>query len=447
MNAHKKPHRAALKVELPFGKSTLRVELPSESLVLTPRDVPPAERGDAFNAVRKSLRNPVKGPPLRELVAPGSRVAIAVCDGTRPQPRQPIVGALLQELAGKVRPADVTVLVATGTHRPNTAAELREMFGPEILSSVRVVNHDARDPSALVHMGTLGAGVPVYLNREFLQADTRVTTGFVEPHFFAGFSGGPKLLAPGLAGLETTLALHDARHIGDPQATWGVLKGNPVHDDIRAIAAATGIDFACDVVLNRKHEVVAAFAGELFAMHDAAVSLARDISICEVPRRFDVVVTSNAGFPLDQNLYQCVKGISAAAQIVKPGGVVLVAAECRDGFPEHGEFRHLLASASSPKDLLESLERRPGTVPDQWQAQILAKLLMHARVCLYTKGLPAREVESAFLHPVDDVSAAVSEEMARAGPGATCCALPAGPETIARVAHQRLGPRSLNAEP
>jgi len=434
VSAHKTMAARSRCVELPFGTSTVPVELPTGAFVVAPKDPKPAEHGDALSAVRKALRSPVSGPPLRDLVARGDRIAIAVCDGTRPQPRRPVVTALLEELAGKARLEDVTVLVATGTHRANTTAELEEMFGHDILSCVRVVNHDARDASNLVNMGTLGAGVPVQLNREFVQADVRVTAGFVEPHFFAGFSGGPKLVAPGLAGLETTLVLHDAHRVGHPLATWGVLEGNPVHDDVRAIAAAAGVSFACDVVLNRRHEVVAAFAGELFSMHQAAVKLARDISTCEAPGRFDVVVTSNAGFPLDQNLYQCVKGISAAAQVVKPQGSIVLAAECRDGFPEHGEFRRLLEAASSPQELLASLERREATVPDQWQAQVLAKVLLGARVGVYTNNLSASDLKTAFLEPVEDLSSAVAREMARAGAGSTCCALLAGPEAIARPA-------------
>jgi len=434
VSVHTERDRSSVHVELPYGRSTLAVELPGSTFVVAPQDRPAAEAGDALLAVKEALANPVSGPALRDVVAPGARVAVAVCDGTRPQPREPMLRALVDELVGKVRPEDITVLVATGTHRANTPAELREMFGPELLDLVRVLNHDARDHARLVHLGTLGAGVPAYLNREFAQADVKVTTGFVEPHFFAGFSGGPKLVAPGLAGLETTLALHDARRIGDPKATWGVTEGNPVHDDVRAIARAAGVSFACDVVLNRKHEVAAVFAGELFAMHQAAVSFAREISVREVPEPFDVVVTSNAGYPLDQNLYQCVKGMSAAAQIVKPGGLVVLAAECRDGFPDHGEFRRLLASASTPGDLLSSLQRRRETVPDQWQAQILARVLTHARVAVYTEGLRAPELKSAFLQPAEDISVAVAEEMRRVGPGATCCALPSGPETIATVA-------------
>lgn len=367
-------------------------------------------------------------------MAPGAKVAIAVCDGTRPQPRQPMLWALLEEIGPRADPDDVVVLVATGTHRANTPEELRAMFGDDLLGRLRVVNHDARDSSSLVDLGTMGRGVPVRLNRQWVEADVRITTGFVEPHFFAGFSGGPKLVAPGLAGLGTTLVLHDARRIASPTATWGTLEGNPVHDDVRAIALATGVHFACDVVLNRRHEIVAAFAGELFAMHGAATALAREVAMQPVPHRFDVVVTSNAGFPLDQNLYQAVKGMSAASQVVRPGGLIVVLAECRDGFPDHGDFRRLLVSASSPKELLASLSNSQTTVPDQWEAQILARVLGHARVAVHTDGLSPESLASAFLLPAPDVGATVAEEMQRVGPAATCCALTAGPETIPVVA-------------
>ena len=412
-------------MELPYGSSALTVELPPTTLVVAPEDRPRA--ADEIDAVRAALRAPVSGPPLQDLVPPGATVAIAVCDGTRPQPRRPMLSALLEVVTTRTDLDNVVVLVATGTHRANTAAELEEMFGAELLGSVRVVNHDARDATSLVDLGVMGDNVPVQLNRRWVEADVRVTTGFVEPHFFAGFSGGPKLVAPGLAGLETTLALHDARRIASPSATWGVLEGNPVHDDVRAIAKATGVDFACDVVLNRRHEVTAAFAGELFAMHRAATAVAKDVAMQEVPHRFDVVVTSNAGFPLDQNLYQAVKGMSAAAKVVREGGLIVVAAECRDGFPDHGEFRQLLASASSPQQLLASLSGRERTEPDQWEAQILARVLSEARVALHTDGLSAEDLESAFLVPAEDIGATVRDELGRRDQGGTCCALPAGP--------------------
>ena len=217
---------------------------------------------DERAAVLSALRRPTVGPPLRERVRPGQTVAISMCDGTRPQPRHVMIPAVLDELEGIVDPSDIVVLVATGTHRGNTPDELEAMLGADVLARVRVVNHDARDDASLRWCGEV-LDVPVWLNREWVDADVRITTGFVEPHFFAGFSGGPKLNAPGLAGLETTLVLHNAWRIGDPNATWGITEGNPVHDAVRAIAAATGVDFMLDVLLDRDQRIVEVFSGDL----------------------------------------------------------------------------------------------------------------------------------------------------------------------------------------
>jgi len=327
-----------VRVELAYGSDGLTVDLPDERTTVVEPLHPPAA-ADERAAVLEALRRPIAGPPLREVARRGGSVAISICDGTRPQPREIVVPAILEELEGLFRLEDVVVLVATGTHRGNSDEELLAMLGDEVLASVRVVNHDARDDSTLTWLGRFGADVPVWLNSEWAQADVRITTGFVEPHFFAGFSGGPKLVAPGLAGLETTLTLHDAARIGHPEARWGITHGNPVHDDVRAVAAGTGSDFALDVVLDGKQRIAQAFGGELFAMHAAACALARATAMREVPSPFDVVLTTNSGFPLDQNLYQAVKGMSAAAQVVRPGGAIVCAAECRDGFPSHGSYR------------------------------------------------------------------------------------------------------------
>ncbi len=428
-------------VRLAYGTTGLDLELPDERVVVVaPAHRPPAE--DPAAEVRRSLRSPVAGPPLVERVRRGQRVAIAVCDGTRPQPREVVVPVLLEELEGRVDLDDVVVLVATGTHRGNTPEELEAMLGRGVLDAVRVVNHDARDDAALADLGVLGDGVPVKLNREWVEADFRITTGFVEPHLFAGFSGGPKLVAPGLAGLETTLVLHDARRIGDPRATWGVIEGNPVHDDVRAIAAASGVDFACDVVLDGDQRIVEAFGGDLFAMHAAACAASREAAMRPVPRRFEVVVTSNAGFPLDQNLYQSVKGMSAASQVVAPGGLVVVAAECRDGFPDHGEYRRLLASARSPAALRQRIESGTSTVPDQWQAQVQVRVQAAARVAVHADGLGDEELRQAFFEPAPDVAETVLEELERLGPEAACCVLPEGPVTIPYVAGESEGTSS-----
>src|SRR3954462_14492557 len=350
-------------VTLAYGREGLTVELPDAAAVIPP--VPPPAAPDVTAELRRALREPVSGPPLRERVRPGQTVAISACDGTRAQPRHLMVPAVLEELDGIVRLEDVVVLVATGTHRANTEAELRAMFGDEVVDSVQIVNHDSRASDTHRWMGTFGNGVPVWLNEQWVDADVRLTTGFVEPHFFAGFSGGPKMVAPGLAGLDTVLVLHDARRIGDPRATWGITEGNPVHDDVRAIAAATGTTYGFDVILNRDQDVVRAFGGDLLPMHADAVAAAREIAMVPVPAPFDVVVTTGSGYPLDQNLYQSVKGMSAAHQVVRPGGLIVCAAECVDGFPDHGSYREVLTSAGSPRELLDRIAARETTVPDQ----------------------------------------------------------------------------------
>ncbi len=422
-----------MRIDLAYGSDGLTVELPDDrTTVVEPLHPPAAPDGRA--AVLDALRHPIAGPPLREVVRGRRTVAISICDGTRPQPRHIVVPAIIDELAGLVRLEDIVVLVATGTHRGNTEAELRAMLGDEVLAAVRVVNHDARDESSLTWMGRFGADVPVWLNSEWARADVRITTGFVEPHFFAGFSGGPKLVAPGLAGLETTLTLHDAARIGHPDARWGITQGNPVHDDVRAIAAATGTHFSLDVVLDGDQRIARAFGGELFAMHDAACSLVRQTAMRAVPGAFDVVLTTNSGFPLDQNLYQAVKGMSAAAQVVRPGGTIVCAAECRDGFPAHGPYRAELTAAASPAALLEAIAARTQTVADQWQIQIQAGIQSRSRVIVHTSYLSDAELAEAHLEQTPDVEATVRHLLEDAGPDARVCVLPYGPLTVPYLA-------------
>ncbi|MEV5966991.1 nickel-dependent lactate racemase [Kribbella sp. NPDC051952] len=420
-----------MRVRLAYGDSGLAIEVDSaRTTVVEP--VRHQAVADHVGVLRRALREPVAGPPLRDRVRRGQTVAISACDGTRPQPRELMIPAVLAELDGVIDLADVVVLVATGTHRGNSDAELREMFGDEVVDTVRIVNHDGRDRDQLAWLGVHGDGVPVWLNRQWVDADIRITTGFVEPHFFAGFSGGPKLVAPGLAGLDTVLVLHDAARIGSPKATWGVTHGNPVHDDVRVIAEATGVTFALDVVLNRDKDIVAAFGGDLLPMHAAACAAAKEIAMRPVASPFDVVVTTNSGYPLDQNLYQSVKGMSAAHQIIRPGGTIICAAECRDGFPDHGSYRSVLSSGS-PQTLLDQISRRVETTPDQWQVQIQARIQSTSRVVMHTATLTDAELAAVHLEQTADISATVADSLAAAGPDARLCILPEGPQTIPYV--------------
>jgi nickel-dependent lactate racemase len=417
-----------VRVHLDYGTSGLKVDLPDDRITIIEPVFRPA-LADPRAALVAALRAPLGRPPLRTIVKRGQKVAISVCDITRAQPRQLMLEALVEEMPD-ISADDVTILIATGTHRTNTPAELAAMLGADIARRYRVVNHDSRDPSSHAPVGKTSTGVAVSLNRAFMDADVRITTGFVEPHFFAGFSGGPKMVAPGLAALETVMVLHDARRIGHPKATWGITEGNPIHDDIREIARMVGVDFAVDVTLNREQNITAVFAGDLFEEHRAACQAAVRDAMRQVDAPFDVVLTTNSGFPLDQNLYQAVKGMSAAAKIIKSGGTIVCAAACSDGLPNHGSYGQVLASQPSPEKLLAMINSPGYSIPDQWQVQIQAQVQMKADVMVKTDGLTHDAVRAAHFQPVDDVAAAVCGALRKAGTGATLCVLPHGPQTI-----------------
>ena len=422
-----------MKISLAYGRDGLVVDLPDDRTdVVAPRHQPALT--DPVAAIVDALDNPVDCAPLRERARPGQQLVVSVCDITRAQPREQMLQALFRHLDGVIAPEDVTILIATGTHRGNTEVELRAMLGDEVVDRCRIVNHDARDASSLAFVGDTDDGVPVWLNRIWVETDLRVTTGFVEPHFFAGFSGGPKMVAPGLAGLETVGHLHDARRIGSPDATWGICVGNPVHDSIRAAAALAPPTLACDVLLDDQKRVTQVFAGELFAMHEQAREAARVAAMVEVAEPYAVVVTTNSGYPLDQNLYQAVKGMAAAEGVVCKGGVIVLAAECADGLPDHGSYAELLASVTSTAALLALFDDPEVTVPDQWTVQVQARIGTKATVLVHADGLTDEQLAAAHLRPAPDIASAVRAALDDAGPDARVCVLPEGPQTIPYLA-------------
>jgi len=418
-------------IDLAYGRSGLTVDLPGAADVIEPRQQPGL--ADEAGALRRALRRPLAGPPLGELVQRGSSVAVVVCDITRPFPAARVLPVLLEEL-DPLGPGTVTVFVATGTHRQCTAAELERMLGSEVLGRCQILQHDAFDRARHRDLGTVpGTAVRALVEGGFLDHAVRITTGFIEPHFFAGFSGGPKMVAPGLAALETVLELHSAARIGDPRATWGVTAGNPVHDGVRAVASRAGVTFNLDVTLDRRHAITNAFAGELFASHAAGCRFAHRTAMVRVEAPYDVVVTTNSGWPLDQNLYQSVKGLSAAAHIVKEGGSIVLASECADGLPEHGGYGGLLRGASGPEAFLRALARQDAVVHDQWQVQVQAQIQRRARVFVKADGVTPDQLRTAWFEPVDDLAACVARELAAAGPGARLAVVPDGPQTIPYV--------------
>ena len=420
-----------MRIKLDYGDHGMPVDLPDDATtVIQPR--PRSALPDAHAALSHALRHPVGVRPLRDAVPRGATVGISVCDITRAQPRPQMLRAILEEMP-HVRTEDITIFIATGTHRGNTAEEVEAMLGPDLAGELRVVMHDARDPATLAFLGETSKGVPVWLNREWVDMDFKITTGFVEPHFFAGFSGGPKMVAPGLAGLDTVMVLHDAQRIGHPRAVWGVTEGNPVHDEVREISCLSGVDFAVDVTLNRDQQITGVFAGDLASEHASACRAARRDAMQPVDAPFDVVLTTNSGYPLDQNLYQAVKGMSAAAEVVKPGGHIICVAECRDGLPDHGAYAAILAERDSPAELLEMINSPGYSVPDQWQVQIQAQIQMKANVSVVSGYLDPEQIRAAHFKPAEDAAEAISQALSASGPGSTLCVLPQGPQTIPYV--------------
>ncbi|HKD68383.1 MAG TPA: nickel-dependent lactate racemase [Candidatus Binataceae bacterium] len=417
-----------MKLKLDYGSDGLTVDLPGEqTTVIEP--VPVAAVANPAESLTKAIAHPIGKPPLRTLPRPGQKIAISVCDITRAQPRQLMLKALFGEMPG-IRREDVTIFIATGTHRRNSPAEIEKMISAEFARSCRVVCHDARDSASLVHVGNTKTGVRVLLNRGWVESGFKITTGFVEPHFFAGFSGGPKMVAPGLAGLDTVMTLHNAERLAHPKATFGVIEGNPIHQDIREIARMTGVDFALDVTLNRDQMITAAFAGDLFEEHAMACASVRHTAMRAVNAPFDVVLTTNSGYPLDQNLYQAVKGMSAAVKIVKDNGTIICAAECRDGIPNHGTYGELLTMRPSPRELLDMIMSPGFSRPDQWQAQVQAQIQLKAKVLVKAAGVSEKQLRAAQFEPIEDIGAAVREALKAAGPKSTLCVLPQGPQTV-----------------
>ena len=418
-----------MKIKLAYGKTGLGIDVPEDrTTVVQPQYLPGLP--DQYGAIRTAVRDPVGGAsPLRRIAGPSDIVAISVCDITRPMPTRTVLPVVMDEMT-HIPDENIVILIATGTHRPNSYSELRDMLGAQIVDRFTVVNHDAFDTAGVVHVGDTPGGIPILLNRLWAEADVRLTLGFVEPHFFAGFSGGPKMVAPGLAAFETTMMLHNAEMIGHPNSTWGVTVGNPIHDAIRQIAAQTGVDFSVEVTLNRDHQITSVYAGEPETAHRAASRFAKSVAMQRVQGPFDVVVTTNSGYPLDMNLYQAVKGMSAAAQVVKRGGTIICAAECSDGVPEHGQYSRLLRSRNSPEELLDMISATSHNVHDQWQVQIQAQIQLKASVLVKTGFLSDDEVREALLEPIDDVEQAVCDELAAAGADARLCVIPEGPQTI-----------------
>ena len=421
-----------MKTKLQYGKHGLDVDIPSSNVtILEPQFV--EGLGDEPAGFRAAVRNPIGSRPLRELIGVMDRVAVVIPDITRPFPSSRVLPWLFEELS-HVPPGNFTIHIGNGSHRVETPEEIATLVGGDVATRYPIVNHYAYDRDSLEVAGHTPDGHPVLMDKDYVRADKRIVLGFIEPHFMAGFSGGFKGIFPAVADIDSIMHYHRASVIGDCRSTWGVLEGNPTQAQVRANGSLVPVDFCINVTLNRNRQITRFFCGDVLAAHEPGCAFAKSTAMVACPHPYPIVITTNSGYPLDQNLYQSVKGMSAGAQIVQAGGLIIVAAECSDGFPAHGNYRKLLFEHKSPKDLLDTILTPGFALYDQWEAQKHAEILLKARVALYSE-IPPEEVRQAHLEPIDDIDSFIAKEIARQGDDAPVAVLPEGPMTIPYLGH------------
>ena len=418
-----------MKIRLAYGEEGLEINLPDYLNVDVLEPGHAESLPDQAAAVKDALLNPIDSKLLRQLVKQTDTVGIVINDITRPIPYKIILPILLREL-GDIPDEQILLFNATGTHRPNTNAELIEMLGEEVFSRFRIIQNDAADRASHKLAGSTKSGNEIWLHKSYLDCDIRILTGFIEPHFFAGFSGGGKAVMPGLALLETILANHSVSNMDHPMATWGVTCGNPIWEEIQQAASLVPPSFLLNVALNRDRKIAAVFAGDFHKAHERGCAFVRKNAMVTVDKPYDIVITGNSGYPLDINLYQAVKGMSVAARIVAAGGSIIVAAECRDGIPADGEYYRLLCEAGSHDSLLEKIHEKDFARQDMWQAQVHARICRKVDVYFHSRNLSDEQIKRAFLKPCPAIEDTLEELLHKYGKDASVCVLPEGPQTI-----------------
>ena len=418
-----------MRTDLAYGKKRITIELPDGWDITVVRPAYQPELLSPAESIREALRRPIGSSPLREMVGENARVGIVVNDITRATPTEILVNGIVEELLAVLPATQITLYVALGTHRENTEAELRGMLGDTLYETFRIVQNDAFDRSTQVCVEKSSQGREVWINKSFVEEDLHILTGFIEPHLFAGFSGGGKAIMPGMAGFSTIMGHHGAEMIANPNVTWGVTDGNPFWAEILEIGKMMN-PFLVNVTMNRDKEITQIFAGDLAQAHAEGCNHAKDVAMVAVDKPFDIILTSNSGYPLDLNLYQSVKGMSAAAQVVKDGGAILIAAECWDGIPDHGLFSELLAAADSPTEFMHTIFSPGYAKHDQWQVQVLAQVLLKADVYVHSAHLTDEALRMCMLNAASDLEKTMQSLVAKYGAHAKVCVLPEGPLTI-----------------
>ncbi len=422
-----------MRVQLEYGRTGLDVELPDDRVVrkLAYKDAVPLPEPAA--SLLESLAQPIGTPPLAELARGRTSACIAICDITRPVPNEMILRPLLAtlETAGIARD-EITILIATGLHRPNLGAELVELVGQEIANNYRIENHHGQELAEHTYLGVSPRGVPIWIDSRYVDADLKITTGLIEPHLMAGFSGGRKLICPGIAALETVKVWHGPDFLEHPNADCGILDGNPVHEENTWIGLHTGCDFIVNVVIDAQRRPLYWVSGDMQLAFEQGVQFVREVVRDTLPQPADIVVTSSAGYPLDTTFYQAIKGLTGALPVVKQGGTIILAASLSEGIGSP-EFQRIFSENASLEGFVERILGKDYFVMDQWQVEELAKVCRKAKVKIVSDGIPADTLDRLFVQSAPTVEQAVADSLDEYGANATIAVIPKGPYVLAQV--------------
>jgi nickel-dependent lactate racemase len=421
-------------IRLKYGEEGLNLEFPQTANfvgVLYPQEAQVLP--EPVKSLQHALAHPIESNPLKELGRGKKDAVIVISDITRPVPNALLLPTIIEHLeAVGIPSAKITILIATGIHRPNEGHELERLVGKKIASSYRIINHFSKNHHEMVQVGSIGDGVPALVNKHYLAADLKILTGFIEPHMWAGFSGGRKSILPGISSVKTLEFMHGPEMVAHPQTRYGVLEGNPFHEAGLAIMEQAGADFIVNVTLDTSKKITGIFAGHPVKAHLKGVDFLSSHCVRTLEKPLDFVVTTNSGAPLDCNLYQTAKGISGVAGATREGGVILIATECLEGFGSE-EYRAVFEHATTPQAFIEKLMKKEFFLPDQWCAQETYQIMLKKEIWVYTEGIDHATLERFHFKPVKKISAAIAELLDRFGPEARWAIVPDGPMLILKV--------------
>ena len=422
-----------MKVEMRYGTGTLPMEIPEANVAGVLEIAESVPLPDENGAVREAIARPIASPPLAELAGGRTSACIVISDITRPVPNKVILPPLLEVLEQSGIPREkITILIATGIHRPNDVAELETMVGRDIMETYRIVNHFSQKPETQAYLGKTENGTPVYINKTYLEADLKITTGLIEPHLMAGYSGGRKAICPGIASVETMKVMHGPELMEHPKSAVGILDGNPFHKEATEIARMAGVDFNLNVAIDKHRSITGIFAGELVESHRVGAAVVEKQAKVTLPAPADAVVVSSAGYPLDSTFYQAIKGLLTAVEIVKQGGSILLVAACSEGIGSK-PFTDLIFKTDDLTAFVQGLYNPANFVIDQWQLEELAKVARKADIYFYTDGIPYHQRAKLFVHPLKTAQEGIQEILDRYGADAQIAVIPEGPYVLAQL--------------